>query len=341
MVNSPTRISRRRSTLTTFLVAGLLLLLALVLGVGIGGQFTPPGAVLAALRGEGEVTALAIVWEIRIPRSLAAAVAGLGLGLAASLLQTLTRNPVADAGLLGSNAGATVVVAAGMAVGATGGVISQHSFAFLGAVIATTFVCAVGLGGRVHSVTRLVLLGVALGAVLLGLTNGIMLAVPEAFEGMRHWLAGSTVGVPLPATGVAAITACAALLLAAFVSRTLELTRLGDESARSLGVRLGVTRAGTVLSVALASSSATALVGPVTFVGLISAHAAARLSESLGLESFARHALSAIGGAILLVCADVIGRVVLWPGELPAGIVVAVIGAPALLWIVRRNRSLT
>lgn len=317
------------------------MLFALAAGVCIGGQFTPLPAVIAALRGEGELTTLAIVWEIRIPRSLAAAVAGLGLGLAASLLQTLTRNPVADAGLLGSNAGATVVVAAGMAAGASGGVIAQSGFAFLGALLTTTFVCVVGLSGRVHSVTRLVLLGVALSAVLIGTTNGIMLAVPEAFEGMRHWLAGSTVGVPLSATGIGALTLCCALLLTALLSRTLELTRLGDESARSLGARLGITRAMTVVSVALASSAATALVGPIAFAGLIAAHGATRSAAALGLEAFTRHALAGIGGAILLVCADVIGRIVLWPGELPAGIVVAVVGAPMLLWIVRTTRSLT
>lgn len=313
----------------------------LAVAVSIGGQFTPPETVLAALRGKGNRSTLAVVWEIRIPRSLAAAVAGLGLGLAASLLQTLTRNPVADAGLLGSNAGATVVVAVGMATGAAGGPISQSAFAFLGALIATAFVCAVGLSGRVHSITRLVLLGVALSAVLVGMTNGIMLAVSEAFEGMRHWLAGSTVGVPLSATTVGAITVLGALLVAALVARSLELTRLGEDSARALGARLGLTRTGTVLSIALASSAATALVGPIAFVGLITAHAAARVSELARLNAYARHTLSATGGAILLVCADVLGRVVLWPGELPAGVVVAVIGAPALLWIVRRARSLT
>lgn len=338
-VNS--RVLRSRRTLVALLLAVAFLLLALAFGICVGGQFTPMPAVFAALRGDGELTVLAIVWEIRIPRSLAAAVAGLGLGVAASLLQTLTRNPVADAGLLGSNAGATVVVAAGMAAGVGGGMIAKSGLAFVGALIATAFVCAVGLSGRVHSVTRLVLLGVALGAVLLGTTNGIMLAVPEAFEGMRHWLAGSTVGAPLPATGIAAVTVFCALLIAAVISRTLELTRLGDDSARSLGARLGVTRAATVISVALASAASTALVGPVTFVGLIAAHAATRLSEALGLDAFARHTLAALGGAILLVCADVIGRVALWPGELPAGIVVAIIGAPILLWIVRRTRSLS
>ena len=340
-MNSPKRLSRRHRTLIVFLATGTILALALVLGICIGGQFTPPETVLAALQGQSDRSALAIIWEIRIPRTLAAAVAGLGLGLAASLLQTLTRNPVADAGLLGSNAGATVVVAVGMATGAAGGFIAQSAFAFLGALIATAFVCAVGLSGRVHSVTRLVLLGVALSAVLIGMTNGIMLAVPQAFEGMRHWLAGSTVGVPLSATTIGAITVLSALLLAALVSRSLELTRLGEDSARALGARLGLTRTGTVVSVALASSAATALVGPVAFVGLIAAHAAARLSELAGLDAYARHSLSAIGGAILLLCADIIGRVALWPGELPAGIVIAVIGAPALLWIVRKARSLT
>ena len=340
-MNNSTRVTRQRRTTLTFVLAGALLFIALATGVWIGGQFTPATAVAAALRGEGERTVLAIVWEIRIPRSFAAIVAGFGLGLAASLLQTLTRNPVADAGLLGSNAGATVIVAAGMAAGIGSGVIARSALALFGALLATAFVCVVGLSGRVHSVTRLVLLGVALSAVLIGITNGIMLAVPEAFEGMRHWLAGSTVGVPLQATGIGALTVLGALLITALISRTLELSRLGDDSARALGAQLGITRAGTVLSIALASSAATALVGPIAFVGLLAAHAATRFSESLGLEAFSRHTLAAVGGAILLLCADMLGRVALWPGELPAGIVVAVIGAPVLLWIIRKARSLT
>lgn len=340
MSNAPLA-SRSSGTPLALCAAGVLLLAMLALGVVIGGQRTPLPVVLDALRGEGSTVALAVVWEIRLPRTLAAAVAGLGLGLAASLLQTLTRNPVADAGLLGSNAGATVVIAAGMAAGTATGIVAQNGLAFLGALIATAFVCAVGLSGRVYTITRFVLLGVALSAVLLGITNGIMLAVPEAFEGMRHWLAGSTTRVTLPATGIGALVTGAALLIAAGVSRTLELTRLGDESARSLGVRLTATRAWAVLAISLASAAATALVGPISFVGLLAAHAAGRAAEQLGLDARARHALAAIGGAALLVCADVVGRVALWPGELPAGIVVAVIGAPALLWIVRRARSLT
>lgn len=340
-MNSGSRVVHTGRAAVVFAGAGVIALLALAVGICIGGQFTPFGAVLAALRGDGELALVAVVREIRLPRSLAAAVAGLGLGLAASLLHTLTRNPVADAGLLGSNAGATVVVAAGMAGDVVNGMLAQSAFAFLGALMATSFVCAVGLSGRVHSITRLVLLGVALGAVLIGMTNGIMLAVPEAFEGMRHWLAGSTVDVPLASTGAAALTVTAALVVAAAVSRTLELTLLGDDSARSLGVRLGMTRSFTVLGVALASSAATALVGPIAFVGLISAHVATRIAESAGLHAMIRHLLAAIGGAVLLICADVVGRVAVWPGELPAGIVVAVIGAPVLLWIVRRARSLT
>ena len=322
------------STFACVLAAG-------VLGLCVGGQAASVAEIARALVGDGDTRTQAMVWEVRLPRTLAAAVAGCGLGLAASLLQTLTRNPVADAGLLGSNAGATVVVALGMAGGLAANALERGVWAMGGALIATAFVCVVGLSGRVHSIARLVLLGVALSAVLMGITNGIMLAVPAAFDGMRHWLAGSTVGVPFASTGIAALTVCVALAAAAAIAQHLELTRLGDDSARALGVRIGVTRSIAVVSIALACSAATALVGPLTFVGLLAAHAANWIAERMRIGAAERHLLAGCGGVVLLVYADVIGRVVLWPGELPAGIVVAIIGAPVLLGIVRGARRIS
>lgn len=331
-----TTVSPQRQLLGLVLLpAGLCL--AILLGLLIGGQTLAPDRVFAALAGRGEAIELALVWESRVPRTLAAVVAGAGLGIAASLLQTLTRNPVADAGLLGSNAGATALIAIGMFTGLAAGPVLQGLWAFAGALAVTVFVTALGLSGRNYSVTRLILLGVALGAVLIGFTNALMLSAPLTFDGMRHWLAGSMVGVPLAVTLVSGAAMLAAIILGIVSAHSLELTLMGDDIARSLGVRLLTTRIAVVVSVSLASALATALVGPISFVGLIAAHAASGLATRWGMSAAMRHMTAAFAGATVLVLADLIGRVALWPGELPAGIVAAVLGAPFMLWLIRRQ----
>ncbi|QCQ16248.1 FecCD family ABC transporter permease [Microbacterium sp. RG1] len=334
--------ARRAPRGPVVVAASLALVVAAVLvGLFVGGRPTSPVEVLGVLTGNSELELRAIVGEIRLPRTLAAVIAGLGLGLAASLLQTVTRNPVADAGLLGSNAGATVMIAIGMASGFAADFAAQSAWALTGAFVATGLVSVIGLSGRFYSPTRLILFGVALSAVLTGITTGIMLAVPEAFDGMRSWLSGSMVGVPVESASYGAVMVAASLTLAMCIARPLEVTLLGDDLARALGTRLFVTRALAVVAVAIAAATATALVGPIGFVGLIAARAAALAASRLGLSPGCRYILSASLCAALLLGADLVGRVALWPGELPAGIVAAIVGAPFLLWIVRRTRSLT
>ncbi|MCD2498488.1 FecCD family ABC transporter permease [Microbacterium nymphoidis] len=333
----------RHSPRTPLTVAAsfALLVAATLVGLFVGGQSTIPAEVLGALTGDAELRIWAIVVEIRLPRTLAAVIAGLGLGLAASLLQTVTRNPVADAGLLGTNAGATVMIAIGMATGLATDFAAQGAWALTGALIATALVSAIGLGGKIYSPTRLILFGVALGAVLTGITTGIMLAAPDAFDGMRNWLSGSMVGVPLESTLLGALMIAAALALALCIARPLEVTLMGDDLARALGTRLFMTRSLTTIAVAIAAGTATALAGPVGFVGLIAAHSAALAANRLGLSAAGRHLTAAAFCGAILLLADLVGRVALWPGELPAGIVAAILGAPFLLWIIRRTRSLT
>ena len=310
-------------------------------GLLVGGQPTSPQVLFAALTTSEDSLAHTLVFEIRLPRTLAAAISGIGLGLAASLLRALTRNPVADSGLLGANAGATVVVAIGIATGVAHDFVAQSIWALVGALGATVLVSAVGLSGRVYSASRLVLFGVALGAVLTGITTGLMLAVPEAFDSMRSWLSGSMVGVPMTSNMTAAVFIGVSLALVIATARSLELTLMGDDLARALGGRLLLTRAATSLAVGVACGAATALVGPIGFVGLLGAHVAVIVASRFSIPATPRHLLAAAGGGVLLVLADLVGRIALWPGELPAGIVVAVIGAPFLLVILRRNRSLT
>lgn len=336
------RPARHASRAPLAVAASLAMLIAATLaGLFVGGQSTTAAEVLGALTGDTELRIWAIVVEIRLPRTLAAVIAGVGLGLAASLLQTVTRNPVADAGLLGTNAGATVMIAIGMATGLATEFAAQSAWALTGALVATALVSAIGLSGKIYSPTRLILFGVALGAVLTGITTGIMLAVPEAFDGMRNWLSGSMVGVPLESTLFGALMIAAALTLALCIARPLEVTLMGDDLARALGTRLFMARSLTIVAVAIAAGIATALVGPIGFVGLIAAHSSALAASRLGLGAGVRHLIAAALCGVILLLADLVGRVALWPGELPAGIVAAILGAPFLLWIIRRTRSLT
>jgi iron complex transport system permease protein len=210
-------------------------------------------------------------------------------------------------------------------------------FAFGGALLATVVVYAIGSIGREgSSPVRLTLTGVALGAVLSGIVSAMLLADPEGFAAMRAWESGSLEGrgwagfVPvLPFIGVG-------IVLAFVISRSLNAIALGDDLAASLGARVRLTRTLAIVAVSLLAGGATAIAGPIAFVGLMIPHVARWM---VGPDQRWIVAYSIVVGPILLLVADVIGRVVLRPGELPAGIVTACIGAPVLIVLVRRQKA--
>jgi iron complex transport system permease protein len=278
-----------------------------------------------------------VVWESRLPRTLVGLVVGPALGVCGALIQAFTRNPLADPGILGVNAGAAFAVT--LAIGLLG--ITSASgyvwFALLGAFIVTFLVYALGTTGRSGATPeKLTLAGVAVSAVLGGVGTAITLKNREAFDAVRFWGVGSIGGRSLEILGAIAPIIVVGLILALSVTRSLNAIALGDELGRSLGARIGRTRAVTIVAVTVLAGGATAIAGPIAFVGLMVPHAVRWFT---GPDQRWIIPFSMVGAAILLLAADVLGRVILPSGELRVGIMTAVLGAPILILLARRRTA--
>ncbi|WP_114588067.1 FecCD family ABC transporter permease [Microbacterium arborescens] len=321
--------------------AGAAIALALVLVVAaslaVGANPLSPGTVAAVLRGEGSPEATFVVAELRIPRTVVGLLAGAALGVAGALMQAFTRNPLADPGILGVNAGAALAVALGMAVFGVRATSGAVWFAFVGALVVTVAVYLIGSGGRgAAGPIRLTLAGVALGAVLSGITTGIVLSDPDAFDAMRSWNAGSLVGRGWDTIVPVAPFIAVGLVLALVLGAGLNAVALGDDVARAQGANLAGIRIGVIVAVTLLAGAATALAGPISFVGLMVPHIARWL---FGADHRVILAVSALLAPVVVLAADVVGRVLIAPAELPVGIVTAFVGAPILIALARRRRA--
>ncbi|MFV2175665.1 FecCD family ABC transporter permease [Actinomadura sp. LOL_011] len=316
------------------LVAGSLLLVlmgAVSLLVGAGGL----GAhtVLETLRNgaDGSQSAI-IVWDMRVTRTLVAAIVGMALGIAGALMQAMTRNPLADPGLLGVTAGA------GLAVVITSGVFGVTSFlsnvwpALLGALVVSLVVYAIGFAAGKDSPTTLVLAGVAITSALTGVTTGLALIDANRFNTLRTWMAGSVQGRDMTAIAQTSILIAIGVVIAFLVAQPLSQLALGDDLARALGVRVGATRVAGGAAILLLVGVGTAASGPIAFIGLMVPHLARAL---VGPNLRWAFAYSGVAGAIVLVTADIAGRLVILPAEAPAGLLTAIIGAPFLALIAR------
>lgn len=308
-----------------------------LLSIAVGSKSIPLDVVLTSLldnSGQGDAF---VVWDLRIPRTVVGMAVGVGLGVAGALVQALTRNPLADPGILGVNAGAALFVAIGISVFGVTSVGGYVWFAFAGALVVTTAVYVIGSAGRGGAdPMQLTLAGVALGAVLTGVMTSMLLIDPQAFDQMRSWSAGSIVNRGW-ATLVPVLPFLAAgLVLAAVAAGPLNSIALGDDLARSLGTPVVRTRVTVVLAVTLLAGGATAIAGPIGFVGLMIPHIARWL---VGPDQRWILAYTVFLAPSLVLAADILGRLVIRPGELPAGIVTAFVGAPILVLLVRRRRA--
>lgn len=318
-------------------VPGLLLLLiiATALSLLIGAKSLPASVVLEALSGTCQSADCTIVLDARLPRTLAGLLAGGALGLAGALMQTLTRNPLADPGLLGVNAGASFAIVLGAALFGYSSAQEQLMMAFAGALVASLIVAFTGSqGGGQLSPVRLTLAGVALAAVLEGLTSGIALLNPDVYDQLRFWQAGSLDIRNLHTLKVVLIpvvlTAGATALL---LSRALNSLSLGSDTATALGSRVARTQLIGLLAITVLCGSATAVVGPIAFIGLMMPHMARWL---VGADHRWSLPVTLLATPALLLFADIIGRVIV-PGELRVSVVSAFIGAPVLIFLVRRK----
>ncbi|KQQ01634.1 ABC transporter permease [Rathayibacter sp. Leaf185] len=331
----PTVGRRRRPGLALSLAA---LLAAVVLSVAVGSNHLGPAELWHALTAYDGSTADQVVVDLRLPRTVAGLVVGVALGVAGAVIQALTRNPLGDPGILGVDAGAALFVAIGVALGASSPV-QYLPFAFLGALVVTGVVSVIGSVGRGGpDPVRLTLAGVAVAAVLTGITTAMMLLDPVTFTKLRGWNAGSFVerGVDVVLPALPFVVAGVAVALAS--AGSLTALGLGDDLAASLGTRLGRTRLLSVLAITLLAGSATAIAGPIGFVGLAIPHIARWI---VGPDQRWILTLSIVLAPTLLLLSDVLGRVLLWPGEIPAGVVTAFVGAPVLIHLVRRAKAST
>ena len=335
------RTPRSRPPLALLLVA--LLLLAIAASLAIGARATNPAAVVAVLLdplalGAGSVDAV-VVRELRVPRTVLGLLAGAALGVAGVVMQGVTRNPIADPGLLGVTAGSSFAVVVGIAVAGVTSVVGLAGFALVGALAAATVIALVASSARVGtSPALLVVAGAAVTAALSSLTTLVLLGDPETLDRYRFWTVGSLTGRDLDAALALAPLVAAGLIGALLVGRSLDALALGDDVARGLGFRLAPTRATAIAVIVVLAGTATALAGPIVFVGLVGAHAA---RAAVGGGHAARMPVAAVAGAALVLLADVLGRLVVPPGELEAGIVVAVLGAPLLIALVRSRSGVT
>ncbi|MEV8636776.1 iron ABC transporter permease [Streptosporangium sp. NPDC051023] len=319
------------------LIIGLAVLaLAVVASIALGSRPTSLADVLGVLTGASDPETAAVV-ESRYPRTALGLLAGLCLAVAGTLMQGVTRNPLADPGLLGITSGASAAIVTATAFLGASGQWATVWWALPGALLAGLLVHVIGSTGSGAGLLRLVLAGAVVSAVLTAYVQGVALSMPRVFDGYRYWVVGALGGRDFEVLFSVLPLAAAGLLLAVLLGPALNTLALGDEAATALGANLALTRSCGLLSATLLSTAATAAVGPIAFVGLAVPHIVRALA---GADFRARIAFSAITGPSLLLLADVAGRVVLRPQELMVGVVTAFIGAPALLLAVRRMRGL-
>ncbi|MDK8678298.1 FecCD family ABC transporter permease [Corynebacterium accolens] len=318
---------------TTFLVA--LILASLVLAVAslaLGSRSIPPDEVIAALRGAGEQDIRDIVWNLRMPRTFLAYFAGAALAVAGVLAQSWTRNPLADPGFIGITAGASFFVALGTAIGIATTTGMRTALALVGAGITTLLVLAVSR--RFQDPLTLILVGAGVsaalgsGAVIIGLYS------TDVLDSMRRWTIGSTFGRGPEDATIAGIGLLIGLACAAMAARPLDLLAMGEESSLALGGSPTTARVGAALSVVVLAGSATAATGPIAFVGFAIPHIVRRV---VGPSVATMILPSALLGGCAVLAADIIGRLIVGNSELEMSIVLAIVGAPFLIWGAHRG----
>jgi iron complex transport system permease protein len=279
-----------------------------------------------------------VVREMRVPRTLLGISAGAALGLSGTILQGITRNPLADPGIMGINAGAAAAIVVGIVVLGAQDLSTYIWLAFLGAGAATITVYGVASFGREGATpVKLALAGAAITAGLTSVTTAVVMTNVDAFNELRFWQVGSLAGRYMPVFWQTGAFILVGAVIALGLGRALNGLALGEDVAVALGQRVRLTRIFMFVAVALLCGAATAACGPIVFVGLVVPHLARTIC---GPDYRWILPYSMVLAPIVLLLADIIGRIVLSPGELQAGVVLGVLGAPAFVFLVR-YRSLS
>lgn len=315
-----------------------LLVVAVLASLAVGSNPLSPAEVWRGLVAPDGGEAATIVWDLRMPRTLLGLVVGAALATAGVLLQALTRNPLAEPRVLGLSAGAALGVVTAITLFDVGTLAGYVWFGIAGALCAGLLVFGIAARTRDSaSPVTLTLVGAALDASLGAVTAGALSADGGTFEEFRFWVVGGLTGRGVSTAGQVVPFLFVGLLLAAVVARGLDALALGDDVARGLGVRVGFTRIGGGAAAVLLTGAGVAAAGPIAFIGLAVPHLARFL---VGADQRWVLGTSVLLGPALLLVADVVGRLIT-AGEVSAGIVMALLGAPLLAVLVQRARTVT
>lgn len=327
----------RSNRVRTAWLGAVLALLALLcaLSVAIGTRDVSFADIVGGISGRVETVAEAAV-AVRLPRTLLALLSGAALGLAGAIMQGVTRNPLADPGILGVNMGASLAVVIGIV---WFGIASAQAFimvAIAGAGVSAVFVYVVGSLGRGGATPlKLALAGAATSVAFSSLVIAVVLPRSDIAGGIRSWQIGGVGGATFERIETVLPFLATGFIVSLLSARKLNSLALGDELAAGLGENVAVARAVASCGAILLCGAATAICGPIGFVGLVVPHLCRLL---VGVDNRWLLPFSALGGACLLLAADIVGRIVARPSELDVGIVTALVGAPFFIWIVRRQR---
>ncbi|MFV0285054.1 MAG: FecCD family ABC transporter permease [Demequina sp.] len=334
---APARRARTRRLALGLGLAVIVLALAIIASLAWGTRSIAPSAEWDALTSpEATGDEALIVTTLRVPRTILGVVAGAALGAAGALMQAITRNPLAEPGILGVNAGAAAAVAAGIAFAGATNIGVYMWFAFAGAGVAAVVVYAIGgVFGNNGSVVRLTLAGAAVAVVLSSFTTALLINYPSVFDVFRYWDVGTIQGRDLSIVAAVTPAIVVGLGLALALTPRLNVMALGNEMGRALGANPRTTVIVAAIAVMLLAGGATAAAGPLAFVGLAAPHLARAV---VGADHRWLLPDSILLGAVLLLGADVIGRVIAAPAELQSGIMTAIIGGPVFIAIARRRR---
>ncbi|NED95537.1 iron chelate uptake ABC transporter family permease subunit [Phytoactinopolyspora alkaliphila] len=292
--------------------------------IGLGGQ--PPSPIRAD-----------VIWEMRFPRALGAVVVGAGLAVVGAIMQTLTRNPMADPYLLGISSGASLGAVLVIVAGLGSGLFGVSAGAFAGALIAFVLVLTIGQRSGTLTPVRMILAGVAIGQLCGAVTSFVILWVadPHATQDAQFWLSGSLAASRWSSMRIAAVVLVVALLLWLWNARALNAFTFGDDAAASLGVDVNRIRWTLLIACALLTGVLVAVSGAIGFVGLLLPHAVRFL---VGPDHRLVLPLSTVLGGVFLLWVDTVARTAFEPRELPVGVVTAIIGVPAFIWILRKRQ---
>lgn len=323
-------------TIGIYLVSFILLGICILASLAWGSRYVEFSQVINALKDSSDVSFNALVVRERIPRTVFSIIAGASLGISGALMQSITRNPIADPSILGVNTGASLFVVAGITFFGINTANEYIWFALAGSAIAAICVYAIasiGVGGITP--IKLALAGSAITAILSSLVSLLILPRANVMDAYRFWQVGSVSGATWE--GIYAILPflVIGLIISIIATPALNALALGDEIATGLGVNTGLVRIVCAIAGVILCGATTAIAGPIGFVGLMIPHTI-RLIFGGNMKSIVP--MSAVGGAILLTVSDVIGRLIGSPSELEVGIITAFLGAPILIIIARKAK---